>query len=60
MPSGFLTALLFRFVRRVATVVLAVALPASGDAAPRVFAPELVDATSHLGWIEKQFRGGDI
>lgn len=45
-----LTALLFRLIRCVATVVLAVTLPARRDAAPRVFAAELVHTARHLGW----------
>lgn len=45
----FLTALFFRLIGSVATVVFAVAFPARGDAAAGVLAAELVHSACHLG-----------
>ena len=45
----FLTALFFWLIGSVAAVVFAVAFPARGNAAARVFAAELIHATCHLG-----------
>lgn len=56
--GDFLTALLFRLIWCIATVVLAVTLPASGDAASWVFTAKLVHATRHLGWRRGKTQAG--
>lgn len=49
-PQPLLTAFLLGLIGSIPTVVLPITLPARWDAPARVFAPELIHTTGHLGW----------